>query len=262
MVWLPMVLMLAGGTPDVDVGLQLGAGLTMPDCYAIQQMDMAWYYNWNTTGLGCGIEFVPMHYQTAGWPSQEYPPAYLLMFNEANVPWQHRLEPELAAIEWHQAEREFPFTRLVGPSVAYDQNGLAWLNEWYDAYLRLYEQPPRIYAAAAHCYFAEVADCMAWLETLHEWFGARGAEKLWLTEFSFLPCWYAGSEDESRKRAGELLAWLREQKYIERVAWFATHPMAYGTNGMYWPQGCQTPLADTRALTDYGEWWAEETQVQ
>ena len=171
-----------------------------------------------------GVEAVPMLYAPGDGVSNP-PPAdakYLLLLNECDRPDQCNTSPEAAAVAWREWEAQYPAARLVGPNTS--RAGWEWLLAWHAAYLRLYGEPPRIWALGIHCYNS-AAWCQDWttahLALAREW---TTSGQVWVTEWATTGCYYSEPKpadvDEALDEAEDLQAWFDAQPGVGRTAWF------------------------------------------
>jgi hypothetical protein len=235
----------------------LSQDLAFRNCANLQRLGATWHYDWSPYPLDCaGSEAVPMLYAPGDGTAKPLAnSAYLLIFNECDLKEQCNTDPETAARWWRQYEQTYPDRKLVGPNASHF--GMAWLLAWHTAYIRLYGEPPRIWALGVHCYGVP-AFCEAWVEAnvplARAW---TTSGKLWLTEWAMSACYYGpgltvAKATQALTDADEFMLWLQGQAVVERHAWFITR-----LDGQY----CKTALLDAASqLTPYGTWFMGFTQ--
>lgn len=218
----------------------LSMALQHRSCAYPAQVGASWYYDWSPQPLDCpGREAVPMLWAPGDGVSN--PPsasAYLLLLNECDRPDQCNTSPEAAAIAWRQWEQQYPERRLVGPNAS--NAGLDWLLAWHAAYLRLYGEPPRLWALGIHCYKG-LAWCQDWttanIALAQQW---TESGRVWVTEWAMpLP------------DADVFAAWLLANPGVERAAWYLARSPAENSSLYDWRDG----------LTGYGVWHRDVLQT-
>jgi hypothetical protein len=177
---------------------------------------------------------------------------WVMGFNEPELSTQSNITPTLGAELWRQMEQDYPDKRLVSPSAS-----LSWLSQWWNAYVGMYGQAPRVDAVGSHCYGAwsaatAISKCQSDADQTVAWTQAHGVGEVWVTEFAHLPCW-EGGEVGSIEFMQAMVAYYRQQPTITRWAWFqnayhGTEPWSFGPD-------CNTSLVDidTGQLTPMGE---------
>jgi hypothetical protein len=155
------------------------------------------------------------------------------------------------AREWRYWEQRFPDRRLIGPNISGD--GWPWLHEWRAAYIRLYRQPPRMYALGYHCYgnYTECQKRIAQAISLAQTWTSSG--KVWVTEWGVLACPHGAAYSLSEGQ--KLRAWMETNPGVETYMWFTTEftwsedpPTGFG-------RACNTPLIRDGKLTEWGVWY-------
>ena len=178
---------------------------------------------------------------------------YLLLLNECDRPDQCNTSPEAAAVAWREWEAQYPAARLVGPNTS--RAGWEWLLAWRAAYLRLYGEPPRIWALGIHCYNS-AAWCQDWttahLALAREW---TTSGQVWVTEWATTGCYYSEPKpadvDEAVDEAEDLQAWFDSQPGVGRTAWFVLRlDSAACLTALIGPDGTETA---------YGAWHRDDS---
>jgi len=241
--YLPLLAVPAMGKRGVGVA----NGVCMPG--------VAWHYEWRPQPVRCEDSLaIPMVYCGPDWTG--LPLTYsgpLLAMNEPDRADQCNLAPIEGARQWRELELRFPRAQLIGPAVS--QDGAAWLRDWHDAYQRMYNARPRIYALAVHCYWP-AEKCVSWtrfnLDLAQQW---TSSGRVWVTEFAGLPSWYDGPEAVAQALAeGEAFrAWLEAEPGVAAYAWFVTH-LRPGEEP-WGPRSNTSLVGPDGRLTVFGEWY-------
>lgn len=153
-------------------------------CNHLSALHAQWWYDWDTVGgeLCAGREFVPMIWgRITATPTLTGDSAWLLGFNEPNLPGQSNLSPAEAAALWPLLEATG--RKLVSPAVYAGSNyaGDTWLEDFLAACAGC-----RVDAIALHWY--GWADCgPAAVAAFESYLSQRAAQypgvPLWLTEY-------------------------------------------------------------------------------
>ena len=223
------------------------------DCADLGRVGATWFYDWSPQPQPCaGVEAIPMLYAPGDGVSNP-PPAdakYLLLLNECDRPDQCNTSPEAAAVAWREWEAQYPAARLVGPNTS--RAGLDWLLAWRAAYVRLYGEPPRIWALGIHCY-NPAGWCQDWttahLALAQQW---TTSGQVWVTEWATTGCYFSEARpadvDAALDEADDLQAWFDSQPGVGRTAWFVLRLDS---------AACQTALIGPDGeLTEFGQWHA------
>lgn len=242
-VYLPLVAYMPdGGT----------AAMTADNCDDLRRIGAAWSYQWHPWPVQCdGMQMIPMIWSMSHWSDTAAPSPYLLGFNEPDRLSQANMTPDEGAVAWRKLEAAYPLRMLVSPAPA---NSPQWLREWRIAYLMRYGREPRIFAIAGHIYRPELAEAervlAEFVSLAQEW-----RKTLWITEYSFPPCWYTFGGDASKavSVAQQFTRTLRQTPEVERYAWFSSRDYADAS----WPAQCRSGLYDEHGrATEYGDWFA------
>lgn len=230
--------------------LLLGAGDTYnrPDARAL--LGLGWWYNWGPNGG------VPMIWNASQIGREITPDRWLMGFNEPDQAGQADMTPLEGATAWRELEEAYPDRSLVSPGVS----RLGWLEEWRQAYIDTYGEPPRVDALGFHCYGAFNAaaafeTCKAQTRNAVALAGRWGVDEVWLTEFAMVPCW--NGMDDSIAFLRSMLDWLSTQPKVSRAAWFQT--TYRGDESWAFGPDCNTSLVDydTGELTPLGAAWSD-----
>jgi hypothetical protein len=243
-----------------------GAALTGPYS-AVGQLGARWYYNWSwkqppSAPLQDPL-FVPMIWGRSSMTNLSEIVAiamagsgWILGFNEPDYgpPWGCNIDPIEGAVFWHEIEQAAQGVRLVSPAPS--QIDFDWLWHMVDEYERRYGRKPRFNAIAVHYYTGyppDIEGAKQHLLLVRQEALARGYNvPIWLTEFAGA-CGVSGPENGNRRLMEELIPWMKQQSWIARYAWFATHL----TGDQVWCLGCQPcSLTDPdtgQQLTSLGE---------
>lgn len=240
-----------------EPGNPLGIAGCVGSC---QPLGCSWCYSWRPDPwVGVDHERVPMLWgrgdvgRTLGGNS-----AWLLGFNEPDLPNQAHLTPDEAAVLWRQVEATYPDRRLVSPAPSHLHP--EWLAQFRQAYQVRYGRAPRLDALAFHCYWS-AAECIGIGERVVAWAAAWGVPEVWCTEFAFVPAWAPGGD--AAGEAQRWLAWLATQSSVTRYAPFVSHVEG---GEWYWPDtrpeaNPSVFAADRQTLTATGSWYVRPTPV-
>jgi hypothetical protein len=226
----------------------------VPNCSRLALLGLrnAAYYNWSSTLIDCpGYIPAPMIWGANQRPANITNSPYLLLFNECDRSDQCNASPETMAREWRYWEQRFPDRKLIGPNISGD--GWTWLQQWRDAYVRLYGRGPRMYALGYHCY-GNYTECQKRIahavEVARAW---TTSGKVWVTEWGVLAC--PNGAAYSLSEAQRLRAYMDAEPAIETYMWFTTEftgpedpPNGFG-------RACNTPLIRDGRLTEWGAWY-------
>ena len=236
----------------------------------------AWWYAWSptppmTAEQSNGALFVPML-----WSDNEhlwdilianYPSTYdgpILFLNEPNHPDQADILPVDAAKAFHRLRLLFPLAQIVAPACwdrstqdtvteQWSLDSAHWLLEWREAYYRLYQTYPDVFAYALHYYNDGLQPATA-CRRFYEWvqkYDQRLGIKVILTE------WRLCNEMWDRVANYDLAAHFRHQvREMEAFDWL--WGWAYFANAEY-PDDpyvsnadCHIALKDKDGLTPLG----------
>jgi hypothetical protein len=228
-----------------------GVANTYGRCDIVLEVGGQIQYGWSTRPKSCeGIENVPMIW---GWKQFVAVMAgselggnsnYLLGFNEPDLGGQAGLHPYEAAVMWRQIEHKFNDKLLISPVPSHLHP--SWLEEFREAYIDIYNEPPRLDGLAAHCY-ADAGFCKGtvrrYINWCHEW---EGCEEVWVTEFA----WW---EDDWQEEMEEFIDWMEQEPLIKHYFWFAS--LVKGEE--WWGSGFKpASLSDKDGnLTDKGQFY-------
>jgi hypothetical protein len=212
-----------------------GAALTGPYS-AVGQLGVRWYYNWSWQPPESAPTpdplFVPMIWDEKRMSKVAEAVAtartgsgWLLGFNEPDLESQANISPEEAAVLWRQIEQQAAGVLLVSPTPS--QEDFDWLWRMVAAYEAQYGSKPRFNAIGVHWYNwqnpASVQPAKDHLLRVRAEALAHGYDvPLWLTEFAGHVYTWDPAGGHLRLME-ELIPWMREQSWIARYAWFATH---------------------------------------
>lgn len=233
---------------------KLGIGGCVGSCGVL---GCSWCYSWTPnpeTWPGVDHERVAMVWgagdvgKTLGGNS-----IWLMGFNEPDLDGQANLSPARAAELWRQVEQLYPSRKLVAPAPSHLHP--EWIGQFRDAYIAMYQSPPRLDALAFHCYWT-AAECIRIGKQFVAWAQAWGVPEVWCTEFAFVPAWNADAAGDARR----FVAWLEGERVITRYAPF----VSYIRGGeAYWPdtrpEANPSVLTATGELTVIGRWYARAT---
>jgi hypothetical protein len=244
-------------TPTVapaEVGKRSLSGVTNCNQLAMLGLKKAAYFVWDSNPPVCaGYTPIPMIWGAGKRPATITNSPYLLLFNECDRSDQCNASPETMAQEWRYWEGRFPNRKLIGPNISGD--GWTWLQQWHDAYVRLYGQNPRMYALGYHCYgiYDECQRRIAQaVEVAKAW---TTSGKVWVTEWGILACMKDAAY--SLSEGNRLRAYMDAEPRVETYMWFTTEflwgedpPNGFG-------KACNTPLIRSGALTQWGTWYKQ-----
>lgn len=242
------------------------------DCATAKTVGAQWFYSWNAKPAPCPQDgFTPTPQGVpmiqGDWGSKPVPAvgegAYLLLFNEPDLPQQANIAPERAAeLQW-QVEAIYPTRQIGAPAPSH--GGREWLVEMRTAFMRRYGQPPKWDFLTAHCYFATAAECQRHIE----WFIDRTREwnipgGVWVTEWAILPCTNqvhgVGGQPgvaAAITEANKLLNWFVATPEVRRYAWFVSYAPANAAWAFQPMPDCDTSLRRADGtLTEFGQWYS------
>jgi hypothetical protein len=240
--------------PDVPVQRPFVKGVVLNAGNAHAQDVTRVRATWYTTGSGCplypGLEAV------AGleYGHEETPPTgnspYLLTWNECDWNGQSPLD---AAIRWREVvEPLYGGALLLSPSVFCWGSG--WIPEWHRAYRLRYGRWPRYHGINVHGYSCPGRDVVSELGAAVAWAAQRG-KVVWIGEYAAHDVGAGWTHEQATAEARRVLAWVRTQPTIERVAWFNTRTR--GDEPWAFPLGYNSPLFEygSGEMTDWGRLW-------
>lgn len=197
-----------------------GVPLTYDDCPSVTTMNATWEYAWKATPPNCaGVENIPMIElpasidMTLGGNS-----IWIMGFNEPDL---RGVSAHDAAVFWRQVEQKYPTRKLLSPAPSGGTPNIFWLADFYNAYVTLYGNAPRLDGLAAHCYAWETSQCYPQIQQYQTWAEAWGVPEIWVTEFSFATT-SPSSPDRSLQQQQEFINFMVNDPKITRYAWFAS----------------------------------------
>lgn len=205
--------------PDVGPAVKRGLSLAYPNCEDASHLMASWTYNWSPTAYDCpGLDNVPMLYGGGDTgPAVHGSSHYLLGCNEPDIFNQCNMTPEQMVAPWHRIEERFADRLLVAPAPSHLDP--EWIVRFRDAYLAMYQVPPRLDGLAVHCYLWDAQQCIALTQKYLVWAREWGVPEVWVTEFAFSACG-GRSIDQTAVEARRFIAWMDAEPMVTRYAWF------------------------------------------
>ena len=231
-----------------------GIGLLHPNCEDITTIGGQWYYAWAVKPpVGCEAPgFVPMictrnNVGGMGIAISNAQSGWLMGFNEPDRADQGNITPEEAAVFWHSLEQAAPDVRLVSPAAS--QHDPGWLWRMVIAYQRMYHTSPRFDAIAWHIYAPNAEYAKSYiLARRREMLSYGYSVPVWITEYAGYCTTGQGVTDVMVN----FTAWMEQQYWIERYAWFGSriYPVERWGSGY---QACSLVDPATGGLTVLGK---------
>jgi hypothetical protein len=222
-------------------------------CDVVKEVGGQMQYGWGLRPKACeGVENIPMIWGREQWLAAMTGAElggnsdYLLGFNEPDIGEQAGLHPYEAAVMWRQIEHKFWDYILISPAPSHLDP--EWLERFRNAYITMYDEPPRLDGLAAHCY-ADAGFCKGTVQKYINWCNEwEGCEEVWVTEFA----WWEG---DWRGEMDNFIGWMEAEPTVTAYFWFAS--LVKGSER--WGGGFEhASLADVDGnLTDKGRYYRE-----
>ncbi len=248
LVFLGTTLTAAESTPKAEksISVKKGVGLgRSPDWIGLnelKELNVAWFYNWQTTNskFNTNIEFIPMI--RAGKTATSLGRGdFILGYNEPDHPKQDNISVKEGLANWSKVTMKGKF--VVGPAMCKDPINGDWLPDFMKA-------KPKVDAIAVHWYKGtnskKFIDDM---EAIHKAYDLP----LWITEFA---CQTSESSKSDPKKfsqsevnqfISEVIRWMEKTSWVQRYAW---HSSSEGTSCLYDDSG--------KSLSATGKTYAKE----
>lgn len=207
---------------SVKKGVGLGQSLTGFGQNELNELDVAWYYNWAATGdnINSSIEFIPMVRADKIGKSMNRS-NFVLGFNEPDHAKQDNISVQEGLALWPSVTAKAKF--VVGPPMSKDPIIGDWLPNFMEA-------KPKVDAIAVHWYKGSSSK-----KFIQDIGAIRKAYNLpiWITEFA---CQTSESSKSDPKRFTqaevnqfiiEVIRWMEKTPWVQRYAW---HSSGKGTS--------------------------------
>lgn len=230
----PTATMTATPRPTVTPGGQMKGGSVVMACADTEILGLSWWLTWSypPSPAGCGgIGMVCCKGSTISYDAGFT--GYLLGPNEANIAEQGNMTLQELVAKIRYIETQRPNGRIVSPGLfMYGGYGRPDYTYTYtdivNEYRRQFGTDPRWTAIAVHSYGNDVAQHLAWIDSVKREFDALGIYlPYWVTEMGAWP----GGPAETVMRG--LVAGIQQRPWIERYAWFPVRP-AVDSAGVGW----------------------------
>lgn len=256
LIYLPLVM--SNHPQSIEHGVSMTYAGLPGACGWLQEMNADWHYNWSPNEIpACsGIEFVPMMRQSSDI-GREIPASsqWVLGFNECGIEGQCPDTIHEATVGWRELETEYPNVKLASPATLgwMGYSRLWWIEDWYEHYETLYNEPPRLDALAIHCYGDDVF-CQEFLSSAVDFADSIGGLPVWVTEFANPPR-EGVSEAQMLASMEAMVEWFKANPRVTRWAWFS---LTYRGDEDWMPGSWASPYTplvdfDTGELTPCGE---------
>ncbi|KAE8234303.1 hypothetical protein CF326_g655 [Tilletia indica] len=186
---------------------------------------VTWYHHWAAgpiLSLSPAVEFVPTFWgakKSKSWAIRKAemaikPPAYVLAFNEPDVPTQANLTPS-AALDLYMAElwplkKNFTSMKLSSPQLCYN---LTWLDQFMTGARARNAEPDFL---AVHWYGSpNLTRYQTYLNKIHAKYPTKD---IWVTETG-LTNKANVTEAQAMNFMLQMLNWTDTQPFIKRVTW-------------------------------------------
>lgn len=230
-------------------------------CEDFYTLGLSWAFNWHEYTMDCpGIEWLCMISNFAGFEriiNKRLTGCsdVLMTFNEPELGSQANMSPDVAAQLWRIIERVFPEFKLVTPGIvrvhrpncSWGGPSCYWLDDFYNAYLSRFNEPPRIDYMGGHCYgyfgrplIMECREMVEYLQDRRETWGIEGG--IIINEFGPTPFEPA---DVMRQELIETILYLEGHPAVEKYAVWTLRTMGWV------PMNCMD--CNSRQITAYGE---------
>lgn len=249
-------------TPPV-VSPRKGLGVTSPSCDDPARAGATMIYDWSPSPPQCpGTESFPMIWGQVDFDqlllTRQCPVGRVILGpNEPDLRDQANMTSAEAAQRWYVLETVCPGRLLVAPAPS--ERNPSWLPAFRNAYINLYNKPPRLDYLAVHCYKNNASACQILIERYISWAQEWGLQGVYVTEFAFFPCWGL-SETSALREARILIRWMEQEPLVAGYFWFSNR---YAGTEWWAPHPpCMSPLFEwsTGNMTIWGEMYASEPQ--
>ena len=220
-------------SPEKKPSNKKGVGLgRFPDWLGLNELkdlNVAWFYNWQTTNskFTTSIEFIPM--LRAGRVGASLTrDDFILGYNEPDHPKQDNISVKEGLAQWSKVAAKGKF--VVGPAMCKDPVNGDWLPDFMKA-------KPKVDAIAVHWYKGVSAkkfiDDMTEIHKMYDL-------PIWVTEFACQTS--ESSKDEPKKftqtQVNQFIEdstrWMEKTSWVQRYAW---HSSGNGTCCLYDDKG-------------------------
>ena len=222
-----------GDTPEKKPSNKKGVGLgRFPDWLGaneLKQLNVAWFYNWQSTNskFTTSIDFIPMIRAGKTAPKLRRED-FILGYNEPDHPSQDDISVKEGLEQWPNIVSKGKF--IVGPAMCKDPIKNEWLPEFMKA-------KPKVDAIAVHWY--KGVSAKKFIDDMEEIYKVYGLP-IWITEFA---CQTSESSRENPKKftqdqvnqfIKDSTRWMEKTPWIQRYAW---HSSGNGTSCLYDDKG-------------------------
>jgi len=216
--------------PSNKKGVGLGRFPDWLGLNELKELNVAWFYNWQTTNskFTTSIEFIPM-LRAGKFGASLTRDDFILGYNEPDHPKQDNITVKEGLEQWAKVVAKGKF--VVGPAMCKDpiKDG-EWLAEFMKA-------KPKVDAIAVHWYKGISAQKFSDdMEEIHKTYDLP----IWITEFA---CQTSESSKENPRKftqaqvnqfIAESTRWMEKTPWVQRYAW---HSSSDGTSCLYDDKG-------------------------